>query len=154
MAGVIQKIQQIEQVAYTQRQASTLGCVLSFVSQAIFQSLAMVTGTAVAKALFTRLLPFDHTIFSREGFETRRAVVLVVFMTFLVMVFRLLYPQGLPVALGGLVEGPGGSSGGAAASTAASPQAVPIRPILNPAGDRSLARDDLPNNNSRMFHPF
>lgn len=153
MASVIQKIQHIEQAAYTNRQASTLGCVLSFVSQALFQSLAMVTGTAVAKALFTHLLPFDHSLYSREGFETRRAVVLIAFMTVLVMVFRFLYPQGLPVALGGLVNnGVGESSGGAAASSAA-PQAVPIRPVLSPTGDRSLARDDLPNN-SRMFHPF
>lgn len=154
MAGVINKIQHIEQVAYASRQSSVMSSVLSFVSQALFQSLAMVTGTAIAKALFTRLLPFNHDVFSREGFETRRALVLLGFMTILVMVFRFLYPQGLPVALGGLVQPPSSPDAPPPASGVAR---APPRAVLNPCGDRPMARDDLPTTSgpaSGPFHPF
>ena len=54
----------------------------------------MVTGTAVAKMIFTKLLPFDPAVYSREGFETRRALVLVAFLAAIITVMRFLYPAG------------------------------------------------------------
>lgn len=151
MIGVMKNIQSIEQVAFTNSQTSTANVVVSFILQSVIQSIAMVAGTAVAKMLFTKLLPFDPAVYSREGFETRRALVLMAFLAAIITVMRFLYPAGLPLALGG-TGGP--SSSGQSSSTVTVPGgsgvgSVPPRPTLAPEGDKSLARDSIPN--ARMF---
>ena len=149
--NVINRVQSMESEAYTSKQASAAGSVVNFVISSMIQTLMMVTGTSVAKAIFTHVLPFDPQIFSREGFEVRRAVALTVFATIVVSVLRVLYPAGLPIALGG--------SFGNASSNASEPAAV-VSGGGSPIGVVQTRRDDLPMPgmgmpaNSKMFHPF
>jgi hypothetical protein len=144
----------MESEAYTSKQASAAGSVVNFVISSMIQTLMMVTGTSVAKAIFTHVLPFDPQIFSREGFEVRRAVALTVFATIVVSVLRVLYPAGLPIALGG--------SFGNASSNASDPTPSVLGGggVGSPIGVVQTRRDDLPMPgmgmpaNSKMFHPF
>lgn len=84
-----------------QKEANVAGSVLNFAMASMLSSLMLMTGTAVAKAIFTNFLPFDHSIMSKEGYEIRRAATLVLFSTFIVSILRIVYPAGLPISLGG-----------------------------------------------------